>query len=391
MTVRFVEHEKLNTCVHCGLCLAACPTYLDLGTETDSPRGRIHLMRALEEGALRPTPEVVRHLDLCLGCRACETACPSGVPYGSLIEAALLTTRAGRKVAFGPLRLVAGRRALGGLASRLPSRWLALAAAVSQTANGTRLPAALDPPGRPRGTAALLTGCVAESVFPATNVATARLLVHAGVRVLVPPRQGCCGAIALHLGAAARARALARQAAYALAATGADWVVSNAAGCGAALRDYDHLLPEDPHAVSVARRARDALELLAELGLPPPGRPLAARVAVHDPCHLAHGQGVRAAPRALLAAIPGVRLVELEEADTCCGSAGTYNLTEPAMADRLLARKIERIAASGADVVVAANPGCLLQIRAGVIARRLHVAVEHPIDLLATAHGVGPV
>src|SRR5207249_5006238 len=178
-------------------------------------------------------------------------------------------------------------------------------------------------PGRARGTAALLTGCVAESVFPATNLATARLLAHAGVRVLVPPRQGCCGALALHLGAAARARALARKAARELAATGADWVVSNAAGCGAALRDYDHLLPEDPHAVSVARRARDALELLAELGLPPPGRRLAARVAVHDPCHLAHGQGVRAAPRALLAAIPGVRLVELEEADTCCGSAGT--------------------------------------------------------------------
>ena len=407
--MRFVEHEKLNTCVHCGLCLAACPTYLELGTETDSPRGRIHLMRALEEGTLRPTPEVVRHLDLCLGCRACETACPSGVPYGSLIEAArpfverhrswarrlgrralvtLLTTRAGRKVAFGPLRLVAGRRALGRLASRLPGRWLALAAAVAQTANGGPLPTAVDPPGRARGTAALLTGCVAESVFPATNLATARLLAHAGVRVLVPPRQGCCGALALHLGAAARARALARTAACELAATGADWVVSNAAGCGAALRDYDHLLPEDPHAVSVARRARDALELLAELGLPPPGRRLAARVAVHDPCHLAHGQGVRAAPRALLAAIPGVRLVELEEADTCCGSAGTYNLTEPAMADRLLARKIERIAASGADVVAAANPGCLLQIRAGVIARRLHVAVEHPIDLLATAHGV---
>jgi len=407
--VRFVEHEKLNTCVHCGLCLAACPTYLELGTETDSPRGRIHLMRALEDGALQPTREVVRHLDLCLGCRACEPACPSGVPYGSLIEAArpfverhrswarrlgrralvtLLTTRAGRKVAFGPLRLVAGRRALGRLASRLPGRWLALAAAVAQTANGGPLPTAVDPPGRARGTAALLTGCVAESVFPATNLATARLLAHAGVRVLVPPRQGCCGALALHLGAAARARALARKAACELAATGADWVVSNAAGCGAALRDYDHLLPEDAHAVSVARRARDALELLAELGLPPPGRRLAARVAVHDPCHLAHGQGVRAAPRALLAAIPGVRLVELEEADTCCGSAGTYNLTEPAMADRLLARKIERIAASGADVVAAANPGCLLQIRAGVIARGLHVAVEHPIGLLATAHGV---
>ena len=405
--MRFVEHEKLNTCVHCGLCLAACPTYLELGTETDSPRGRIHLLRALEDGALQPTPAVVRHLDLCLGCRACEPACPSGVPYGSLIEAArpfverhrpwvrrlarralaaVLTTRAIRMVAVGPLRLVGGRQVVGRLAARLSSRWLALAAAVPREPNGSPLPATIDPPGPPRATAALVTGCVAESLFSATNRATAGLLVRAGVRVLVPPRQGCCGALALHLGAAERARALARKAAYALAATGADWVVSNAAGCGAVLRDYGHLLPDDPHAVGVARRARDALELLAELGLPPAERPLEARVAVHDPCHLAHAQGVRSAPRDLLAAIPGIRLVELEEHDTCCGSAGTYNLTEPAMADRLLARKIERIAASGADVVAAANPGCLLQIRAGLIARRLQVAVEHPIDLLARAH-----
>src|SRR5205823_4266319 len=234
-------------------------------------------MRALEEGTLRPTPEVVRHLDLCLGCRACETACPSGVPYGSLIEAArpfverhrswarrlgrralvtLLTTRAGRKVAFGPLRLVAGRRALGRLASRLPGRWLALAAAVAQTANGGPLPTAVDPPGRARGTAALLTGCVAESVFPATNLATARLLAHAGVRVLVPPRQGCCGALALHLGAAARARALARKAARELAARGAARPAGRHPGrpSGRAGRGR-HVLRERRHLQS--HRARD--------------------------------------------------------------------------------------------------------------------------------------
>ena len=209
--MRFVEHEKLNTCVHCGLCLAACPTYLELGTETDSPRGRIHLMRALEEGALQPTREVVRHLDLCLGCRACEPACPSGVPYGSLIEAArpfverhrswlrrlgrralvaVLTTNAIRKVACGPLRLVGGRKELVRLASRLSSRWLALAAAVPRTPSDSPLPASIDPPGRPRGTAALVTGCVAESLFSATNRATARLLVQAGVRVLAKEASG---------------------------------------------------------------------------------------------------------------------------------------------------------------------------------------------------------
>ena len=267
--MRFVEHEKLNSCVHCGLCLAACPTYVELGTETDSPRGRIHLMRALEDGALEPTAEVMRHLDLCLGCRACEPACPSGVPYGALIEAArpflerhrawsrrmarralvaVLTRRALGAAAFRPLRL-AGRLS-GRLATR--SRWLALAAAVPRPANGEPLPATIEPLGRPRGTAALMTGCVAASLFSATNRATARLLVHAGVRVVVPRAQSCCGALALHLGAAERARVLAKRQAYAFAATGADWMVSNAAGCGAVLRDYGHLLPGDPHRLAGA-------------------------------------------------------------------------------------------------------------------------------------------
>jgi len=190
----------------------------------------------------------------------------------------------------------------------------------------------------------------------------------------------------MHLGDVERARALARGAVSVLGASGVDWVVSNAAGCGALLREYGALLPDEPSAAALASRARDALELLAELGLPPAPRPLACTVAVHDPCHLAHAQGVRAQVRQLLAAVSGVRLVELEESDTCCGSAGTYNLTEPAMASRLLARKLERIAATGADVVAAANPGCILQIRAGAILRGLHVRVEHPIDLLATAH-----
>jgi len=206
------------------------------------------------------------------------------------------------------------------------------------------------------------------------------------VRVLVPRAQGCCGALPMHLGDVERARVLARGAVSVLGASGVDWVVSNAAGCGALLREYGALLPDEPSAAALASRARDALELLAELGLPPAPRPLACTVAVHDPCHLAHAQGVRAQVRQLLAAVSGVRLVELEESDTCCGSAGTYNLTEPAMARRLLERKLERIAATGADVVAAANPGCILQIRAGAILRGLPVRVEHPIDLLATAH-----
>ena len=405
--VRFVEREKLLTCVHCGLCLAACPTYVELGLEADSPRGRIHLIRALEEGVLTPTPEVIRHLDLCLGCRACETACPSGVEYGALIEAArpyvepfrpartrwtrralaaVLTTRALRRAAFAPVRRLGGQPWLARLARWLGSPWLAYVAALPPGAEAGRPPELLEPQGPPRGTAVLLTGCVAETAFARTNAATARLLQRAGVRVLVPRAQGCCGALPMHLGDVERARALARGAVSALGASGVDWVVSNAAGCGALLREYGALLPDEPSAAALASRARDALELLAELGLPPAPRPLACTVAVHDPCHLAHAQGVRAQVRQLLAAVSGVRLVELEESDTCCGSAGTYNLTEPAMASRLLARKLERIAATGADVVAAANPGCILQIQAGLRAHGANVPVLHIVELLDRAY-----
>lgn len=392
-----------GACVHCGLCHSACPTYLELGTEADSPRGRIHLMRALDEGRLDAAPAVVRHLDRCLGCRACETACPSGVPYGRLIEDArpriearrppaaraarrvlgrVLTTPWLRGALFGPLRPLAGRRGLARLGS--------LGAFLAAMPHGPRgrLPAVLEPDGRPRAAVALLTGCVADTLFRRTNLAMAGLLRRAGFRVLVPPGQGCCGALPLHLGDRARAAALARRLVDTVAPSGADAFVPTAAGCGALLRDYARLLPDAPAAGTVAARTRDALVLLAEANLPAPRHRLEATVAVHDPCHLLHAQGVRAEPRALLAAIPGVRLVELEEADVCCGSAGTYNLTEPRMAARLLGRKIARIRASGASVVAAANPGCLLQIRAGVLARRFPVAVEHPLDLLARAHGL---
>jgi glycolate oxidase iron-sulfur subunit len=402
--LRFVAREKLSTCVHCGLCLASCPTYVELGTEADSPRGRIHLMRALEDGAMEATPEVIRHLDLCLGCRACETACPSGVPYGELIEAArpfveahrpragrwwrrlLATTLTSgvRRAAFAPLRAIARLPGLARVARAFDATMFAYAAALPR-GWVPRLPAVLEPAGRARGTAVLLTGCVADTLFAATNRATALLLRHAGVRVLVPSAQGCCGALALHLGAGDRARALAGATVRALAEVRADWLVTNAAGCGAMLREYGQVVEGGE---TVASRARDALGLLAELGLPSADRALEATVAVHDPCHLAHGQGIRAEVRQLLATIPGVRLAELEESDMCCGSAGTYNLTEPAMARRLLLRKLRRIAASGAGVVAAANPGCLMQIRAGAILRGLPLRVEHPIDLLAAAHGL---
>jgi len=405
--VRFVEPERLLSCVHCGLCLASCPTYVELGEEADSPRGRIHLMRALEEGRLDPTPTVVQHLDRCLGCRACETACPSGVEYGRLIEAArpfveahrtgparfgraalaaVLTSPVLGALAMAPLRLAGGRRGLARLARRSPAwtrPWLSLAAAAPSPA-GSLAGSTFEPEGACRGTAVLLEGCAPSRLFAGTLQSTARLLRRAGVRVVVPRARACCGALALHLGQLDRARRLARETLRVI--DDADWVVSAAAGCGALLREYDHLLPGDAVAASVARRSRDPLSLLDELGLPAPRRSVDRRVAVHDPCHLAHGQGVRAEVRRLLAGVPGLGLVDLDEADFCCGSAGTYNLTEPALASRLLARKLDRIEASGADVIAAANPGCLLQIRAGAISRGLDVAIEHPIDLLAAAY-----
>jgi glycolate oxidase iron-sulfur subunit len=384
-----IDSAALDACVHCGLCLASCPTYVELGTEADSPRGRIQLVRGLAEGTLAPTAEVTRHLDLCLGCRACETACPSGVRYGRILEsvrplveahrapaaraarrllATVLTSPRLRALAFAPARLLAGWRPL----ARIPG--LRYAAALSRP-RWRPLPPVLEPDGPVRGTAVLLSGCVADTLFRDTNVATARLLARAGVRVLSPRGLGCCGALAAHLGLADVAERLTGEVERALAASGADWLVTNAAGCGAHLRGLD--------------RTRDALELLAELGLPAPAGRLDRRVAVHDPCHLAHGQGLRTPARALLAGIPGVELVELAESDWCCGSAGTYNLTEPAMAARLLARKLANVERSGAATVVAANPGCLLQMRAGALARGSAVVFEHPVDVLAAAHRLG--
>lgn len=407
--MRFVETDKLLSCVHCGLCLSSCPTYVELGTEADSPRGRIMIMRALEEGRLAPTPEATRHLDTCLGCRACETACPSGVPYGSLIEAArpfverqrtplarlarraldaFLTRPTIRSLAMRPVRAVAGRSWLRTLARRIGGTLPAYAAALPSPRLHAPLPAVLEPDGTPRGTALLLTGCVAQDLFAPTNAAIAHLLSRAGLRVLVPPGQGCCGALSLHLGGHDRATTLARDVAALVARTRPDWVVATAAGCGALLREYDHLLKQDATAADVARRARDPLALLAELGLPPARHALPHTVAVHDPCHLAHAQGVRGEVRTLLRQVPGLRLVELEESDFCCGSAGTYNLTEPDLAARLLERKLGHAERSGAEILVAANPGCLLQIRAGAIARGLQVRVEHPADVLAAAHGI---
>jgi glycolate oxidase iron-sulfur subunit len=402
---RFAPPEGLHACVHCGLCLSACPTYVELGSEMDSPRGRIQLMQGLESGRLLPSGAVRRHIDRCLGCRACEPACPSGVPYGRLIEAVRpyverRRSRGARSARRLVVELVASGRGgmvlrlarrlpgLRTLARSLPGMWAAYLAALPDGGDGPSPSAVIEPTGARRGTAALVMGCVADALFPGTNRATALLLALAGVRV-VPIAGRCCGALHAHAGHDDRARSLALALARAVP-DGVDWVVGTAAGCGSHLRDFAHVAPGEPEASRVAARTRDALSLLAELGLPRARPPDGATttIAVHDPCHLAHGLGVRDEVRAVLSALPGVRLVELAESDVCCGSAGTYNLTERAMARRLLERKLRNVGSSGAAVVAAANPGCLLQLRAGALKQGLAVRVEHPIDLLAEAHGL---
>jgi glycolate dehydrogenase iron-sulfur subunit len=402
----------LRACVHCGICLPQCPTYRVLGEEMDSPRGRLYLMRAVAEGRLQPTGTYTRHLDLCLGCRACETACPAGVQFGTLLETARADVeRRGRPAnrwltallfALLPypgrlgvaLGLARGYRRWGlqrlgrasGVLGRFP-RLAALDALLECVPSPQTLPEYTAARRTSRGRVGLLTGCVQRHLFPDVNRDTVRLLSLAGWDVVVPGVQGCCGALELHAGRTAtfqeRARALA-----AAFPDDLDHVVTNAAGCGSAMRDYGHWLPGEP-AARLGARVRDVTEVLvgAELAL----RALPLTVAYHDACHLAHGQRVRDAPRALLRSIPGLRLVELADSEVCCGSAGVYNVLQPDMADRLLDLKIARIAETGAAVVAAGNPGCLMQIAKGARAAGLALEVVHPVTLLARAAGAsGP-
>lgn len=412
----FVDHEKFFDCVHCGLCLSFCPTYVELGTEMDSPRGRIVTMRALQEGRLPLDDEVVRHLDLCLGCRACETACPSGVHYGELIEGVRpyieqryqrprlerLKRQTINKIFPNPVgvrlfafALKAGAAlGVGRLArwQKLPEQiryWFGLLPEPGGITSSTLLER-YSAIGEKRFTVALLNGCVMPAVFGATNEATVKVLRHNGCEVLVPRDQQCCGALLLHNGDKKPALDLARRNIEVFSRLEIDALIINAAGCGSMMKEYGELFKNDSvyreRAERLAGKMKDVTEFLGSIPLKKPTREIRARVAYHDACHLAHGQGVREQPRALLRAIPGLHLVELNESDWCCGSAGTYNLTEPAMAHRLLDRKVNNIQTTEADVVVAGNPGCLMQIRSGLQQRNLPIKAVHTVDLLAEAY-----
>ena len=409
--------ELIADCVHCGFCLPTCPTYVLWGEEMDSPRGRIYLMNKATTSEVSMDAAFVRHMDQCLGCMACVTACPSGVQYGKLIEATRaqverryrrpLTDAALRTAIFAlfpyPERLRAVAPLLwlyqhSGLTAfahrpeverRLPQQLRALermAPPVRMRGTLKRLPTFTRSQGARRRRVGLLSGCVQRVFFDPVNAATIRVLTAEGCDVVVPPDQGCCGALHVHGGHEEGGLRRARKVIDTFEAWGVDTVVVNAAGCGSTLKEYGYLLRDDPSYAERAQRfsatVRDVSELLSELEPVAQRHPLHLRVAYHDACHLGHAQGVRLPPRVMLQTIPAVELVNLPEAEICCGSAGIYNLVEPEPARELGQRKAEHIASAHPDVLATANPGCLLQISAALRARGEAIPAVHPIELV---------
>jgi glycolate oxidase iron-sulfur subunit len=383
--------------------------------ETESPRGRIHLARALAEGRVTATAAVATHFDLCLQCRACETACPSGVPYGRIMEGAraLVQSKRERPLSWrlrtlllrlllaSPRRIAIGfavlrvyqRSSLAQLARRfLPGRLREMEAMLPPVARRpfilSQVPSSAP---SPNGRAALLTGCVMPYLYPDTHAATVRVLARNGFAVLAPAGQVCCGALHLHNGDVAAARRLAMRNIDAFLAAEPDAIVVNSAGCGSTMKEYVELLQDDAawkeRAARLSSLVRDVSELLAERGFEAPERQVEGRVTYQDSCHLAHAQRIRDAPRALLRSVPGLELAEMSTPDRCCGSAGIYNLTQPAMARRLLDEKMADISSTGCNIIATANPGCMLQLAAGVRASGGAQEVVHVVDLLDRAYG----
>ncbi|HXE75209.1 MAG TPA: heterodisulfide reductase-related iron-sulfur binding cluster [Candidatus Xenobia bacterium] len=411
------RYEDYSRCVHCGLCLNHCPTHRLLGVEMDSPRGRIHQMILVDEGRLRLADSFVRHIDLCLDCRACETACPSGVEYGKLVEAARaqieLTYRrplasrflrwlgfkqilpypnrlalVGRLLRFyqrSPLKSVAQASGLWKLFPRLAEAE-SLLPRIDDNFFFSELGRVFPAVGERRARVAFFAGCMQQVAFSELNRATIRVLQQNGCEVVVPAAQLCCGALHVHAGVRDTARQLARANLDAFLTDNFDAILTNTAGCGSTLKEYHHLFPNGSthgeRARTFAHRVRDVSEFLVELGLRPPEKPLPLRVTYQDSCHLLHGQKIKTAPRQLLRAIPGLELIEMKLADQCCGSAGIYNLTQPEVARALLKEKMDCARATDAQVIATSNPGCILQLRAGVARLNSSQEVLHVIELL---------
>ncbi|HEY7428975.1 MAG TPA: (Fe-S)-binding protein [Gemmataceae bacterium] len=412
---RNIDYELFMDCVHCGLCLSSCPTYVETGNENDSPRGRIYLWRAVTDGRAELGDEVRRHLDLCLECRACESACPSGVQYGKIIgsykrDAARLgavfptlngvqrwmlfhLTPYARRMrwALAPLRL-AQRLGLSGVVRSmgrlLPPSLRRMQDIVPRLApHYGRLPELLPAEGRRRARVALFVGCAADAFFPQTTLATARVLQRNGCEVWVPRTQACCGALHYHAGLVEPARQFATTncAAFGEQLAQVDAIINNAGGCGPVLKEYGHLLEQTPSAEiapAFAAKVRDISEFLVELGPVAPQHPLKIKATYHDACGLSHAQKIRRPPRQLLEMIPGLELVPLPESEHCCGAAGSYNLTEPEMSEQLGRRKAGNILDTGARAVFTGNVGCLLQIARYLREQHPDFWVAHPVDAL---------
>ncbi len=407
-----IDYELFMDCVHCGLCLASCPTYVETGNENDSPRGRIYLWRAVTDGRAELSPEVRQHLDLCLECRACESACPSGVQYGQIIGSYkkdmarlghvaprlgglqrwmlfhLTPYRRRMRWALAPLRLMQ-RVGLGGAVRRLgrllPPSLRRMQDMVPRLApHYGELPEVLPAEGKRRARVALFVGCAADAFFPQTTLATARVLQRNGCEVWVPRGQGCCGALHYHAGLVGPARDFAATncEAFGKELAGVDAIINNAGGCGPVLKDYGHLLPDTPAAAAFAAKSRDVSEFLVELGPVQPAHPLPIRAAYHDACGLSHAQKIRQPPRQLLNLIPGLELVPLAESEHCCGAAGSYNLTQPEMSEALGRRKAKNVLDTGAQAVFTGNVGCQLQIARYLREARPDLWVAHPVDAL---------
>jgi glycolate oxidase iron-sulfur subunit len=402
--------DLINDCVHCGFCLPTCPTYVLWGEEADSPRGRIYLMETGLAGEPM-TDSMVQHFDRCLGCMACVTACPSGVRYDRLIEDTRAQVerrhprnRAERllrgaifrlfpyprrlRLLRGPLRAYQAsgvRRLLGPLLARTPTL-ATLESLAPRLRRPERLPERVPAVGPRRAVVGMLTGCVQRAFFPDVNAATARVLAAEGCDVVLPRAQGCCGALSVHTGREVEAQRFARSLIDAFEDAGVDYLVVNAAGCGSSLKEYGDLLRDDPsyaeRAAALAAKVRDVSEVLVELGPVAPRHPLPLSVAYHDACHLAHAQGVRAQPRRLLADIPGLSLREIASAEICCGSAGVWNVLNPEPARELGDRKARDVLATGADLLVTANPGCLMQVAAAVHRAGGVIGLAHTMQVL---------
>ena len=413
--------DLVKDCVHCGFCLSACPTFLVTGNELDSPRGRIYLMKSALGGKIPMGGSLVKHLDMCLGCIACEPACPSGVQYSRLIESARsqierryerpFSDRLHRSLIFSlfpyPKRLrlllpllylyqASGLRDLIQQShilqklSKTLSRMDEMLPDIKSSTLFPSMPNVVPAKGKKGHTVALLTGCVQGVLFPQTNEATIRVLSENGCEVVVPRNQGCCGALSLHSGRLSEAREFARANINIFESSDHDAIIVNSAGCGSAMKEYRELLKGDrsyaKRAERVSNKTKDIMEFLDQIGLQGELKEVKCRVTYQDACHIAQAQRIKSQPRNIIRRIPGVEFVELPESELCCGSAGIYNIVELEMSGRLLDRKIRNVKDTKADLLVAGNPGCLLQIQMGIKQNGLNAKTAHPIELLDWAY-----